>query len=86
MIFEYTNGVDLQEYLVMHSPQAGFAKPPSSGVSSHSSFIDHSDFVRMGIQVSLFATIGAKFTNKLSKMPRDLGEIILRGLATNKKA
>jgi len=51
MIFEYTNGVDLQEYLVMHSPQADFAKPPSSVSSRASSSLEPSDFIRMAIQV-----------------------------------
>lgn len=52
MIFEYTNGVDLHEYLVLHSPQADFAKPPISSASSHaSSVIEQTDFIRMAIQV-----------------------------------
>uniref|UniRef100_H2YIT0 Protein kinase domain-containing protein n=1 Tax=Ciona savignyi TaxID=51511 RepID=H2YIT0_CIOSA len=52
MVFEYTNGVDLHEYLVLHSPQADFAKPPSSASSHASTTIEHADFVRMAIQVA----------------------------------
>ncbi|CAK8676240.1 inactive tyrosine-protein kinase transmembrane receptor ROR1-like [Clavelina lepadiformis] len=52
MIFEYTNSVDLHEYLVLHSPQADFAKPPSSASSHTSSTIDHADFIRMAMQVA----------------------------------
>nr|XP_026691215.1 inactive tyrosine-protein kinase transmembrane receptor ROR1 isoform X2 [Ciona intestinalis] len=52
MVFEYTNGVDLHEYLVLHSPQADFAKPPSSASSHASSSIEHADFIRMAIQVA----------------------------------
>ncbi|XP_078488058.1 inactive tyrosine-protein kinase transmembrane receptor ROR1 [Ciona intestinalis] len=52
MVFEYTDGIDLHEYLVLHSPQADFAKPPSSASSHASSSIEHADFIRMAIQVA----------------------------------
>jgi len=51
MVFEYTGGCDLHEYLTMHSPQADFAKPPSSSSSHASTILEQVDFFRMGIQV-----------------------------------
>ncbi|XP_076811960.1 inactive tyrosine-protein kinase transmembrane receptor ROR1-like isoform X2 [Clavelina lepadiformis] len=68
MIFEYTNSIDLHEYLVRHSPQADFAKPPSSASSHISSTIDHTDFIRMGIQIAC----GMEYLTSNNFIHRDL--------------
>lgn len=54
MIFEFTGNVDLHEYLVMHSPQADFAKHvvTSSNMSQSSSNLDPNQCLRIMLQVA----------------------------------
>nr|CAB3265672.1 tyrosine-protein kinase transmembrane receptor ROR1 [Phallusia mammillata] len=68
MIFEYTNSVDFQEKLIIKKKQADFAKPPSSASSHASSCLEHSDFIRMAIQVAA----GMEYLSSHNFIHRDL--------------
>ena len=51
MIFEYTSGYDLHEYLHQRSPQSDI-DPGRNCSASEKSILEPSDFIRIGIQVS----------------------------------
>jgi len=53
MIFEYTDQVDLHEYLVLNSPGRNSTKRDGSDSHHHAfSSIDNVDFMEMAVQVS----------------------------------
>ena len=49
LIFEHTDGVDLHEYLVMHSPQSDVEM--GSKTNPNSSMIEEKEFIRIALQV-----------------------------------
>ena len=51
LVFEYTEGVDLHEYLAMHSPQSDVGMTPKSGFDQNVSGIQEKDFMHMALQV-----------------------------------
>lgn len=46
MVFEFTGGTDLHEFLIKHSPHCDYEAPTRDGINQQ-------DFIQMAIQVTM---------------------------------